>query len=102
MHQLKHLYFILFCACCQKAVPTRSILTAYASMVAKYSGPCFLSLTVLFSEEAQQLSGSIGSQGITERTISTPSRPDMARLVNQPLLHNGMTASIVVRRARVG
>src|SRR6266700_1612059 len=64
--------------------------------------PCFLSLRALFSEEAQQLSGSIGSQGISERTSSTPSRPDMARLVNKPLLYNGMTASIVVHRARVG
>src|SRR6266700_6393306 len=64
--------------------------------------PCFLSLPALFSKEAQQLSGSIGSQGISERTSSTPSRPDMAGLVNQPLLYNDMTASIVVQRARVG
>ena len=34
--------------------------------------PYFLSLPALFSEEAQQLNGSIGSPRISERTIRTP------------------------------
>src|SRR5437764_13025677 len=57
--------------------------------------------SVMLPEKAQHLSRSIGSFRISIRGSGTPSRPGMARLVDNQLLRDNSPMRLVINEARV-
>ncbi|MEE8210840.1 MAG: hypothetical protein V3T85_02840, partial [Acidiferrobacterales bacterium] len=72
-----------------------------ASREARHMQASCLALRVLIEKADHCLRG-IGPLGIGKRATGTPTRPRVAGPMDQPLLHDGLPARVVVDSAGIG